>query len=170
MSDDYRPMTVKEWAEMDAKMDAHIERSAEEYYRREAEEYERRRPVIEADIARIRASTALLPAPWVRAVAVRNEWPTDGYTAEIGPFRIEIIPGYVDDEDGGYPVWEWEARDTRIEGPFFGFASNGYCGDHSDIGEAAREAIECCRTCFDPAPEAEGAIDAYTPPDEAGRG
>lgn len=160
-SDEYRPLTDEEQEAEEVAADAYMERVADEHDRREAEEYERARPRIERELAEIAASPALLPAPWERAIEVREQYyPTDGYTAEAGPFRITLRPDFVDDEDGGWMTWQWEAIDTRIEPAFAGFASNGYTGDRTDIRAAARHAVECCREELDEAPEAGGALSA----------
>lgn len=146
-SDEYRPMTEEEEAQYEAQMDAAMDRAADEHYKQEAEEYEKVRPMIERETAAILATPALLPFPWVRAVEVRDLYPCDVYRAEAGPFRIEIAPDFVDDEDGGWPTWRWDVTDTRLE-------ANGVYGDDRNIGRAAREAVECCRDEFEPAPEA----------------
>jgi hypothetical protein len=150
--DDYRPWTEEEWDRYENMMDDAMERAAEEHYAREREEYEKRRPLIEREIAQINESPPLLPAPWVRDVKIRDEYPTDGYGATAGPFSIVITPGFVDDEDGGWSVWDWSVVDWRLA---------AQCGDDDpDIRKAAREALSCCRIDFDPAPEAEDQLAA----------
>lgn len=158
--DDYGPLTDKEWAANEAAMDEYEERAADEYYAQEAAEYEKIRPGLERDLAAIKARPALLPAPWVRAVEVRDLWPSDGYEATAGPFRIEIRPSFYEDEDGGGMEWRWEVRDSRLDPGFGVFGQDGYTGDDGDIRDAAHEAIECCRRDFDPAPEADEALTA----------